>query len=229
MITGRIAYPAQLRHRRALRRLCREQRAVVLTYDDGPGRVLTPRLLDVLGDHGGRATFFALGRRATQMPDLLDRIVAEGHEVGCHTFDHTNAWHVPGRDAARDVHAGYEALAPWMAPDGPFRPPFGKVAPATLGAARERGVPVCLWTHDSGDTHRVQPEAAAVIDAVVADGGGVILMHDFDRDPPEPHRVERILELTAGLVVAAHRHGLSVRTAGELLGSRVRPAAPALV
>jgi peptidoglycan/xylan/chitin deacetylase (PgdA/CDA1 family) len=229
VIAGRLAYPAQLAQRQALRRRCRAQRAVVLTYDDGPGHVLTPRLLDVLAERGGRATFFALGRRATQMPELLDRIVAEGHEVGCHTYDHSNAWRVPGRDAARDVHAGYEALAPWMAPDGPFRPPFGKVAPATLAAARERGVPVCLWTHDSGDTYRAQPEAATVIDAVVADGGGVILMHDFDRDPPEPERVERILELTAGLVEAAHRHGLSVRTAGELLGSGSRSAAPALV
>jgi peptidoglycan/xylan/chitin deacetylase (PgdA/CDA1 family) len=202
---------------------------VVLTYDDGPGHVLTPRLLDVLAEQGARATFFALGRRATTMPELLDRIVAEGHEVGCHTYDHMNAWHVPGRAAGRDVHAGYDALAPWIAPDAPFRPPFGKLAPATIAAARERRVPICLWTHDSGDTHAVQPRADTVIDAVVADGGGVVLMHDFDRDPPEPERVDRILELTAGLVVAARRHELSVRTAGELLGSAARPPAPALV
>jgi peptidoglycan-N-acetylglucosamine deacetylase len=227
VIPGMVAHPVKLRHRQALRRRCREQRAVVLTYDDGPGHVLTPRLLDMLGEYEARATFFALGRQARTMPELLDRIVAEGHEVGCHTYNHTNAWHVRGRAAARDVHAGYDALAPWMAPHGPFRPPFGKVAPATLAAARERGVPVCLWTHDSGDTHAVQPEPDAVIDAVVADGGGVILMHDFDRDPPEPERVERILALTAGLVEAAHRHGLSVRTAGELLGAR--PSVPALV
>jgi peptidoglycan-N-acetylglucosamine deacetylase len=229
VIPGRLAYPAQLRSRQALRRRCREQRAVVLTYDDGPGHVLTPRLLDVLAEHGGRATFFALGRRATAMPELLDRIVAEGHEIGCHTYDHLNAWHVPGRAAARDVHAGYDALAPWIEPDGPFRPPFGKLAPATVAAARARRVPVCLWTHDSGDTYAEQPEPGAVIDAVVADGGGVVLMHDFDREPPEPARVERILALTAGLVDAAHRRGFAVRTAGELLGAGSRRPVAALV
>lgn len=229
MNAGRLAYPAQRRQRSELRRRCREQRAVVLTYDDGPGHVLTPRLLDVLAEHDARATFFALGRRATTMPELLDRIVAEGHEVGCHTYDHANAWHVPGRAAARDVRAGYDALAPWMAPDGPFRPPFGKLAPATLAAARERGVPICLWTHDSGDTHAVQREPGAVIDAVVADGGGVVLMHDFDRDPLEPDRVERILALTAGLVEAAQRHGLTVCTAGELLGAGARRRVGALI
>jgi peptidoglycan/xylan/chitin deacetylase (PgdA/CDA1 family) len=191
--------------------------------------VLTPRLLDVLAEYDARATFFALGRRATTMPELLDRIVAEGHEVGCHTYDHANAWHVPGRVAARDVDAGYDALAPWMAPDGPFRPPFGKLAPRTITAARERGAPICLWTHDSGDTHAVHPEPGAVIDAMVAGGGGVVLMHDFDRDPPEPDRVERILALTAGLIDAARRHHLAVRTAGELLGAGARRPEPALI
>jgi peptidoglycan/xylan/chitin deacetylase (PgdA/CDA1 family) len=219
VIPARAGYASQLRHRRALRRRCLEERAVVLTYDDGPGTVLTPRLLDTLGEHGGRATFFALGRRATTMPALLDRIVAEGHEVGCHTYDHRNAWGIGAGAAARDVHEGYAALAPWMAADGPFRPPFGKLSPGNLSAVRSRRVPVCLWTHDSGDTYAAQPDPQDVIDAVVADGGGVVLMHDFDRDPPEPERVERIVALTAGLVDAARRHGLAVRTAGGLLGS----------
>ncbi len=229
MIPARLGYLAQVRYRNALRRRCREQRAVVLTYDDGPGHVLTPQLLDVLGEHGGRATFFALGRRATTMAALLDRIVAEGHEVGCHTYDHHNAWQIDAGAATRDVDEGYAALAPWMAADGPFRPPFGKLAPGTLAAVRARRVPVCLWTHDSGDTYAAQPEPETVIDAVVADGGGVILMHDFDRDPPEPERIERVLALTAGLVDAAHRHGLAVRTAGELLGSGQKLTARALV
>jgi peptidoglycan/xylan/chitin deacetylase (PgdA/CDA1 family) len=227
VIPARLGYASQLHHRRVLRRRCREQRAVVLTYDDGPGTVLTPRLLDVLGEHGGRATFFALGRRAATMPELLDRIVAEGHEVGCHTYDHGNAWQIGAAAAARDVRDGYAALAPWMAADGPFRPPFGKLAPGTLSAVRAKRVPVCLWTHDSGDTYAVQPDPEAIVDAVVCDGGGVVLMHDFDRDPPEPERIERILALTAGLVEAARAHGLAVRTAGELLGSAAPPRVPA--
>jgi peptidoglycan/xylan/chitin deacetylase (PgdA/CDA1 family) len=217
VILARAGYASMLRHRAALRRRCREQRAVVLTYDDGPGTVLTPRLLDVLGEHGGRATFFALGRRATTMPELLDRIVAEGHEVGCHTYDHHNAWRIGTSAAARDVREGYAALAPWMAAHGPFRPPFGKLSPGTLAGVRAQRVPVCLWTHDSGDTYAAQPEPDEIVDAIVADGGGVVLMHDFDRDPIEPDRVERILALTTGLVAAARRHGLAVRTAGELL------------
>jgi peptidoglycan/xylan/chitin deacetylase (PgdA/CDA1 family) len=210
-------YLSQLRYRHELRRRCREQRAVVLTYDDGPGDVLTPRLLDALGECDARATFFALGRRAAVKSALLDRIVAEGHEVGCHTYDHSNAWKVGAEAASRDVHEGYAALAPWMAAGGPFRPPFGKLAGGTLAAVRSRRVPVCLWTHDSGDTYAAQPEPGAVVDAVVRDGGGVVLMHDFDRDPPEPERVERIVALSVGLVQAARKHRLCVRTAGEVL------------
>jgi peptidoglycan/xylan/chitin deacetylase (PgdA/CDA1 family) len=228
-VIARLGYASQLLHRRDLHRRCAEQRAVVLTYDDGPGDELTPQVLDVLAEHGGRATFFALGRKADTHAALLDRIVAEGHEVGCHTYDHQNAWRIGYRAGARDVRAGYEALAPWMAADGPFRPPFGKLSPGALAGVRERRVPVCLWTQDSGDTYAAQPEPERVIDAVIAADGGVVLMHDFDRDPPEPERAERILALTAGLVEAARRHGLAVRTAGELLGSGTAPRARALV
>jgi peptidoglycan-N-acetylglucosamine deacetylase len=228
-VIARLGYASQLRHRRDLARRCADQRAVVLTYDDGPGEELTPQVLDVLAAVGGRATFFALGRKADTHAELLDRIVAEGHEVGCHTYDHQNAWRIGYRAAARDVRGGYEALAPWTAPGAPFRPPFGKLSPGALAGVRAQRVPVCLWTHDSGDTYAAQPEPEHVVDAVIAAGGGVVLMHDFDRDPPEPRRAERILALTAGLVDAAGRHGLSVRTAGELLGSGAAPRARALV
>jgi len=217
VIAARLAYASQVRYRFALRRLCRAERAVVLSYDDGPGRVLTPQLLDLLADRGARGTFFALGRRAAAMPELVDRIVAEGHEVGCHTYAHEHAWRVGAGAAARDVDEGYAALAPWIASDAPFRPPFGKLAPGSLRAIRARRAPVCLWTHDSGDTYPAMPEPDAVVQAVIRDGGGVVLMHDFDRDPPEPFRAERILALTAALIDAAQHHGLALRTAGELL------------
>src|SRR5580698_8567253 len=58
-----------------------ENRILALTYDDGPSGALTPQLLDLLHDREARATFFMLGRHAQQHPEIVDRVVREGHDV----------------------------------------------------------------------------------------------------------------------------------------------------
>ncbi|WP_164873220.1 polysaccharide deacetylase family protein, partial [Streptomyces resistomycificus] len=61
---------------------------LVLTFDDGPDPEWTPKVLDVLKKHDAHAVFFVTGTMASRYPDLVRRIVAEGHEVGLHTFNH---------------------------------------------------------------------------------------------------------------------------------------------
>lgn len=68
-------------------------RGVTFTFDDGPGKY-TAKLLDVLKELGIRATFFVCGNAALRSPDLVKRMVAEGHEVGSHTFSHQNLTHL---------------------------------------------------------------------------------------------------------------------------------------
>ena len=68
-------------------------RGVTFTFDDGPGKY-TAELLDVLRELGIRATFFVCGNAALRSPDLVKRMVAEGHEVGSHTFSHQNLTHL---------------------------------------------------------------------------------------------------------------------------------------
>ena len=69
-------------------------RHVVLTFDDGPTK-WTPRILDILAAHDVKATFFVLGARAAERPDLIRRMRAEGHEVGVHTYTHAHLANVP--------------------------------------------------------------------------------------------------------------------------------------
>ncbi|MFD0744480.1 polysaccharide deacetylase family protein [Phytohabitans flavus] len=66
------------------------RRTIALTFDDGPDPQWTPRILDVLARHGAHATFFQVGSQVNAHPDLARRVVAEGHEIGSHTFSH--AW-----------------------------------------------------------------------------------------------------------------------------------------
>ncbi len=199
-------------------RWCQENRALALTYDDGPGPELTGRLLDMLGAHGARATFFLLGRRAARAPSTADRTRAEGHESGCHTHDHLNAWKTWPWKARRDVRHGYETLARWVGESGVFRPPYGKMTLLTAYEVRRRGASVGWWTVDSGDTWERLPRVDAVVERVERAGGGVVLLHDFDREGPDAgERSEFVLRTTAGLLELAQREGWRVVTIGEVM------------
>jgi peptidoglycan/xylan/chitin deacetylase (PgdA/CDA1 family) len=196
----------QYRMNRVRRELVKN-RLLVLTYDDGPSSPLTPQLLDLLQRRGACATFFMLGRQAQQHPEIVDRVVAEGHDVGCHSDQHLNAWKALPWEAVADIDAGYERLSPWIQPNGMFRPPHGKMTLPTYWSLRRRGAPVWWWTIDSGDTHGVLPSAGAVADQLRSEGGGIVLMHDLDRTQP---RNQFVLEATTALLDVAERESLTV-------------------
>jgi peptidoglycan/xylan/chitin deacetylase (PgdA/CDA1 family) len=202
---------------RELAGLCRRTRSLVLSYDDGPGPRLTERLLDLLAQRGQRAVFFLLGRAAPAGAEVVDRMLREGHEVGCHGQDHLNAWHSAPAEAVRDVESGYRALSRWIAPNALFRPPYGKPTGAVLRDLKGRGARIGWWTVDSGDTHEKLPRSPRpVLEAVRRGGGGVVLMHDFDR---QGERADFVLETTSQLLDLARAEGLTVRRFCDLWGN----------
>lgn len=198
---------ARLVQERNLRRCCAATRSLVLTYDDGPGRHLTPQLLDLLEAHGVRATFFPLGFRAEASPFLLDRAVAAGHEVGCHGFGHIHAWRHWPWQAISDMSHGYHALARWAGTTGAFRPPYGKITLPTWVSLCMRGATLGWWTVSSRDVAACHALPQVVVETVVQHGGGVVLMHDFDRSAEE---AQYVLSLTELLLQCARREDLRV-------------------
>jgi len=195
---------------------CKRSRKLVLTYDDGPGAGLTPYLLDLLESYGAKGTFFLLGRRIPGNTSIVDRLVLEGHEVGCHTQNHLHAWKTWPWKAVRDINAGYETISKWVGPDALFRPPYGKMNLLTWLAVWNRGAPIGYWTVDSGDTWKTPPSSQSIVDKIFRDGGGVVLMHDFDRGP---ERARHVLKTTELLLDAAKREGFKVCRFGDLLAS----------
>jgi peptidoglycan-N-acetylglucosamine deacetylase len=216
-LAGSAAYflPAALRVGRVqrLRQQLSKERLIALTYDDGPGATVTPRLLDLLRSYDARATFFMLGRSAQQHPEIADRVLAEGHDVGCHSDQHLNAWKVMPWTAIADIDAGYRRLAPWVAPDGLFRPPHGKVTLPTFWALCRRGAKAWWWTIDAGDTFAILPRPSDVADHVLNQGGGIILMHDLDRSA---ERNDFVLETSALLLDLAKRESLKITSLHHL-------------
>ena len=193
----------------------------MLTYDDGPSSPLTGALLDLLRRRGASATFFAKGVAAAEGADQLDRIVAEGHEIGCHSHAHLNAWRVrPGR-AWQDALRGFDTLARWVPNSGLYRPPNGKVDVQTWLGLERRGARLAWWTLDSGDTWSERPSVASVCERVQTEGGGVVLMHDMHSDPS---RQRFVLELTEALLDLRDAQSLSCMRLGELIDGEAAPS-----
>lgn len=159
------------------------QPLVAMTFDDGPHPSLTPQLLDMLRARGIRATFYVIGRNAARYPQILQRMVAEGHEIGNHTWSHPS---LHGHSDAsvlsqvdRTNRAVYDAVG---RPPVTMRPPYGNLYDRQrLMLFQTRSMPTVLWSVDPLDWQR--PGSSVVSQRIVANchSGAVILAHDIHR------------------------------------------------
>lgn len=158
------------------------QRAVqdcAMTFDDGPGPH-TGRLLDELAAKGVKATFFVLGENARRHPELIRRMVAEGHEVENHSWDHPDMRKLSPEERQKEIGDTLALLTSLGAEPRFFRPPYGAYDPALAEQARRDGLTLVLWTHDSVDW-RYHSVADLESHALPAGAGahGVFLFHDI--------------------------------------------------
>ncbi|TYT23937.1 polysaccharide deacetylase family protein [Luteimonas viscosa] len=151
-----------------------------LTFDDGPHPEFTPPVLDLLRTHGATATFFLIGERIDRYPELVRRIVADGHALGNHSWSHPRMRDLPLPQQLVEIERTDEALSRY---DGnrthPFRPPCG-VLPANLLLHFARiGRTVAFWSYDSHDYQQLPaPTLFAQMRADPPRDGDTVLMHD---------------------------------------------------
>jgi len=155
---------------------------VALTFDDGPHPELTPLVLDLLAQFGIRATFFLIGERVRQHPELTQRIVAEGHKLGNHSDTHQRlpafAIQATRAELAR-ANESIETIT-GVRPKR-IRPPLGRITPAMVSAARSLHLELCLWSLDTGDWRcRSNDDADQCVGEIVESvrPGDVLLLHD---------------------------------------------------
>lgn len=158
-----------------------QQPFIAMTFDDGPHPTNTPRLLDMLRERNIRATFYVVGPNVKRYPNLLRRMVAEGHEIGNHTVTHSNMRKLSQqriRAELGEVHNGILA-ATGVAPQT-MRPPYGALRTEQREfIRREFGYPTILWNVDPEDWKR--PGVGVVTQRLVegARPGGILLAHDI--------------------------------------------------
>jgi peptidoglycan/xylan/chitin deacetylase (PgdA/CDA1 family) len=190
---------------------------VALSFDDGPHPELTPRVLDALAAAGGHGTFFLVGHNARRQPQLVRRIVQEGHAIGVHTDHHRHAW-VSGPARLRaEMESGLQALMEiggvrplW------FRPPWGAFNAATCPLAARLGLRIALWSCDAGDwLPGATPGAIArrVRRGVVP--GAIIDLHDGGQTEAGCRAMTSALP---AMLEAIHDAGLRAGHLGEMFG-----------
>lgn len=151
---------------------------VALTFDDVPDTRYTPKVLDILKQHRIRATFFVVGYRAVQHPDLVQRMVREGHVIGNHSFNHAYfpklslaayAGQILKTQAILNRIAGYRPRV--------MRPPYGAINEEQLLWARKNGFIVVNWNVDSLDWKNLKAKEVEANVLSHVRPGSIILQH----------------------------------------------------
>ena len=162
-----------------------EENLCALTFDDGPSPN-TPILLDMLASYGIPATFFLLGRNVTAYPEILDRIIAEGHEVGNHSWSHPNLKRLSLAKQAEQITETDRLLRAHGATPFYMRPPYGSFDDNTVKIAQGLGLGIMLWSLDSKDWQRLPDDYGRLgsTRGTVYEPGelrGIFLFHDTHR------------------------------------------------
>lgn len=155
---------------------------VAVTFDDGPHPEGTPAVLEVLAAAGARATFFLIGEQVERRPELVTRILAQGHAVALHGYRHRLQLRLTPAEVSEDIRRGAAVVAD-AAGTAPawHRPPFGIYSAAGLRAVQTAGLSPLLWSRWGKDWRKFTTPARIVrrtTRAVI--GGDVILLHDAD-------------------------------------------------
>lgn len=150
---------------------------IALTFDDGPSKKVTPRVLEILRDHNAKATFYMLGQSVQAAPDMAKAVAKDGHEIGNHSYKHDNLSKMTAAQALADITktnkiiqkaAGHEPLT--------IRPPYGA---RNHGLEKQVSQPTVLWSIDTLDWKTLNPVATLGQVKQHAYPGAIVLMHDI--------------------------------------------------
>ena len=171
---------ARLLHDRYSYDRANRPRLIALTFDDGPYPVTTPLLLARLRDLHVAATFFLIGRDASQFPELTRRIERLGNEIGNHTYSHPNLDALSSDAVSGELTRGRDVLRSFVNDPGIaafFRPPHGRYTEATLRTAQQLKYDTILWNDDPGDWRALPPAALAAHIEAHATAPEIVLLH----------------------------------------------------
>jgi peptidoglycan/xylan/chitin deacetylase (PgdA/CDA1 family) len=154
---------------------------LAMTFDDGPHPSNTPRLLDILKQRNIKATFYVVGTNARRYPEIMRRMIAEGHEIGNHTDNHGYLTKLSASAIRSDLARAHQAIVSATGvPPRTMRPPYGAITSDQKAWIKaEFGYPSIMWSVDPEDWKK--PGVSVVTRRLVSGArpGGILLAHDI--------------------------------------------------
>jgi peptidoglycan/xylan/chitin deacetylase (PgdA/CDA1 family) len=155
------------------------QKKIYLSFDDGPHPIVTRFVLDILDSYNAKATFFCIGKNVEAHPEMYQQILAGGHAVGNHTFNHLNGWKTPDELYIENiVKAGR-----WVT-TSLFRPPYGKISFGQLKKLSEQqpALKIIMWSVLSADFDRKITAERCLQNVLQYTGNGsIVVFHDSEK------------------------------------------------
>lgn len=190
------------------------RRLVALTFDDGPS-VYTQRYLDILREHGAKATFFNIGEEMEQRPELAAQIVADGHELLSHTYHHYQLTTISQEELLDEIDSTFALVAAAGNSTTVFRAPYGDFTLSTWLQSSGHVTVSVLWNIDTLDWEQngAEPIIAA---ATSVTSGDIILMHDGGGPRGDD------LQALPVIIDTLHEQGYEFVTISELMQSDPR-------
>jgi len=164
-------------------RLSSQEKVLYLSFDDGPHESATDFVLDLLKAHGAKACFFCIGKNVVKHPEIYQRILEEGHQVGNHTQHHMNGWENEEDAYLQEVAAAAEHIQSPL-----FRPPYGRIKRAAISKVKAKlnglyhhlgSSKIVMWDVLSGDFDTQISGETCFQNVIKHTGpGSIIVFHD---------------------------------------------------
>ncbi len=154
----------------------RKEKYVYLTFDDGPIPVVTPYVLNTLKKYDCKATFFCIGDNIDKNPSILSDVIAEGHTVGNHTYNHLRGWKTSDGDYLDSVRKASVLTGTRL-----FRPPYGRIKKSQITDIRKHfpETEIVMWDVLSGDFDESITKEQCVENVLKhCNNGSIIVFHD---------------------------------------------------
>lgn len=192
-------------------------KAVALTFDDGPDPLTTPLLLGLLEKRGVNATFFVIGENAAAHPELIHRIIQKGHLLGNHSFRHnTRVFFQRIAAVVKDIEATQDVLKKQGVEPLVYRPPVGIVSPRLQPALVKTGMTLVNFSNRplDGGNRRLHNLSKRVLQRL--QDGDIVLLHD--RRPSRKHQISIWLKEVEAVVDGIEAREMQVVPLPDLIG-----------
>ena len=153
------------------------EKAVYITFDDGPHPEITPWVIEKLAKYGAGATFFCVGENAQKFPEILKLIEKNGHKIGNHTFNHLKGW-----GKSDEVYIENVKKASANLPGKLFRPPYGRIRMSQAKKLRQIGYNIIMWSLLSCDYDPKLNRKKSLNNLIkYTENGSIVVFHDSEK------------------------------------------------